>query len=332
VAIAGTSPFERVLAAGGERIRSLMDEVEQQLIGITSAYGAELERSAGSTLAAGGKRLRPLLVFVCGGGAGEGQLERDSLVRAGAAVELAHMASLVHDDVLDSAPLRRGRPTIYAFFGPGTATATGDFLFSRAFRLLRGRARLEQVRTLSDACLALARGELAQRQDAYARFVGVERYLHRCELKTASLFEAACRLGSLASSHDEPRSEALGRFGHRVGIAFQLLDDVLDVEGTAEQTGKQRGSDLLDGTVTLPLILASETDPELRRLDLRSVRSHDQAERICERIAATDALTETRGRATELVDRAKSEIDGRLEPDVVELLRLVADGIVERYS
>jgi geranylgeranyl pyrophosphate synthase len=332
VAIAGTSPFERVLAAGGRRIRTLMEEVEQQLTEITSAYGAELERSAGSTLAAGGKRLRPLLVFISGSEAGEGRLERDSLVRAGAAVELAHMASLVHDDVLDSASLRRGRPTIYADFGPSTATATGDFLFSRAFRLLRGGTRLEQVRTLSDACLALARGELAQRHDAYARFVGVDRYLQRCELKTASLFEAACKLGSLACGHDGPRTGALGRFGHRVGVAFQLLDDVLDVEGTAEQTGKQRGSDLLDGTVTLPLILASEADPELGTLDLRLVDSREEAERICERIAATDALAETRRRATELVAEAVSEIDGRLDPAVAELLRLVADGIVERYS
>jgi geranylgeranyl pyrophosphate synthase len=332
VEVAGTTPFEQVLAAGGERVRILMDEVEQQLTRITSAYGAELARSAGTTLAAGGKRLRPLLVFICGGGADEGSLQQESLVCAGAAVELTHMASLVHDDVLDNASLRRGRPTVYAFFGRGTATATGDFLFSRAFRLLRGKARLEQVRTLSNSCLALARGELAQRQDAYSRFVGVERYLHRCELKTASLFEAACRLGSLAAGHDGPQTEAIGRYGHRVGVAFQLLDDVLDVEGTAEQTGKQRGSDLLDGTVTLPLILASQSDPELTRLDLRSVDSREEAERICEQIAVTDALAETRSRAVELVEGAKSELDGLIDPDVTELLRLVADGIVERYS
>jgi geranylgeranyl pyrophosphate synthase len=330
VAVGGTSPFERVLTAGGARIRTLMGEVEQQLAAITSAYGSELERSVGSTLAAGGKRLRPLLVFICGRGT-EGPREQEALVRAGAAVELAHMASLVHDDVLDSASLRRGRPTIYALLGPSTATATGDFLFSRAFRLLTGEARLEQVRTLADACLALARGELAQRRDAYSRFVGVDRYLHRCELKTASLFEAACKLGSLASGQDEPRTEALGRFGHRVGVAFQLLDDVLDVEGTAEQTGKQRGSDLLDGTVTLPLILASETDPELARLDLRLLDSREEAEQICERIATTDAVAETRVRASELVAQAKSEIDGHLDPEVAELLCLAADGIVERY-
>jgi geranylgeranyl pyrophosphate synthase len=322
------TPFEQVMVAGGEQLRALMEDVEQVLAEISSGHGPELASSAGTTLSAGGKRLRPLLVFICGDGAAD----RDPLVRAGAAVELVHMATLVHDDVVDSASLRRGHPTVFAVSGRETATATGDFLFSRALSLLGGNQRGEQVRTLANACLALARGELAQRQDAYSRDVSVERYLQRCELKTASLFAAACKLGSLAAGENGARVEVLERFGHRVGLAFQLLDDVLDVAGSASSTGKQRGSDLLDGAVTLPLILASQSDAELADLDLHSVSSREEAERVCDRIAATGALDETRKRATGLVTEAKSDLGASLSPEVVALLRLVADRIVDRYS
>jgi geranylgeranyl pyrophosphate synthase len=322
------TPFEEVMVAGGPQIRALMQDVEVLLEEVTAGHGRVLESSAGATLAAGGKRLRPLLVFICGSGAGE----REALLRAGAACELVHMATLVHDDVVDSAPVRRGQPTVFAVSGRGPATATGDFLFSRALSLLRGPTRLEQVRALAGACLALARGELVQREDAHNRQVDAARYLQRCELKTASLFAAACKLGSLAAGGEQDRTLILERFGHRVGLAFQLLDDVLDVVGTPRETGKPRGSDLLDGTVTLPLILAAKSDPELRDLDLRSVTSREEAERVCDRIAATDALTQTRNRANQLVSEAKSDLDGSLPAELTELLHLVADRVVDRYS
>ena len=119
---------------------------------------------------------------------------------------------------------------------------------------------------LSGASSALAEGELLQREDAWNVGVSRERYEHRCDLKTARLFQAACELGALEGAAPV---DVLGRFGRRIGLAFQLLDDVLDVSGPAERTGKHRGTDLLDGTVTLPLILARERDPALRSLDLR---------------------------------------------------------------
>lgn len=328
---AGVAPFEQVLEAAGGRVRALMDDVERELETVTSGWGPELAAPAGDTLAAGGKRLRPLLVFICGADRGRDGIEPRALVRAGAAVELVHMASLVHDDVLDNAPLRRGRPTVYASAGREAATGTGDFLFSRAFALLAENGDREQVRTLSDACFALSRGELVQRQDAYARPLSIERYLERCELKTASLFAAACRLGSLASGRTEPEAEVLARFGRKIGLAFQLLDDLLDVAGSSEVIGKRRGSDLLDGTVTLPLILAAESDRELAELDLRTLVPED-AERICDRIVATDAPEQTRRRAVALVTDANAELDGALDQGTVDLLRLVAERVVDRVA
>ena len=202
------------------------------------------------------------------------------MLRAAVAVELIHSATLVHDDVLDAAPLRRGRPTVVATAGRAIATATGDLLFSRAFAELSGNGRPDEIRVLSDASSGLAEGELLQREDAWNVGVTRERYLHRCDLKTARLFQAACRLGALEGAG---QADALGDFGRRIGLAFQLLDDVLDVSGPAERTGKHRGTDLLDGTVTLPFILARERDAELAALDLRSVRTPAQAEAVCDR-------------------------------------------------
>jgi geranylgeranyl pyrophosphate synthase len=323
------TPFEEVLAAGGEAIRDALNEVEDELAAVTGSYRGALARAAGDTLSAGGKRLRPLLVFVCGRLAA--QWGRRGLVRAGAAVELVHMASLVHDDVVDAALVRRGRPTVYAVSGRAAATATGDYLFSRAFWLLRAAGDPDQVRILADACLALARGELVQREDAYSRVVDAERYLHRCGLKTASLFTAACKLGALTAYARPQTVEALGRFGHKIGLAFQILDDVLDVAGSPERTGKERGTDLMEGTTTLPLILATAEDGELAALELDSVETREDAERICERIVATDAIEHSRCRAHDLVSAAKAELDG-VEPSTRELLGLVADRVVSRYS
>jgi len=211
---------------------------------------------------------------------------------------------------------------VAATSGRERATATGDLLFSRAFALLASAGDLRSVELLSTASVALARGELAQRQDAYDLSIGEERYLERCRLKTAALFECACRLG-----HDD---EALGAFGGSIGLAFQLLDDVLDVSGPPERTGKARGADLLDGTVTLPLILAAERDPEIGETDLRALDSA-AAEALCERIEATGALRQVRSRALEMVAEGKRRLSG-IEAERRKLFDLVADGVVQRYS
>jgi geranylgeranyl pyrophosphate synthase len=313
-----------VIEAGGAHVPGLMERLEERLAALAASHGPVLGEHAGTTIAAGGKRLRPLLVFIA---AGPGAPEA-TLVRAGAAVELVHSATLVHDDVLDAAPLRRGRPTVFARAGRGMATATGDLLFSRAFAELALNGRADEVRVLSAASSALAQGELLQRADAWNLAIPRERYLHRCDLKTARLFEAACELGALEGGGPV---EVLGAFGRRIGLAFQLLDDVLDVSGPAERTGKHRGTDLLDGTVTLPLILARERDTHLGGLDLREIRTPAQAETVCDAIAATGALETARAEALAMVAEAKAALPA-LPESQRGALELVADGVVDRYS
>jgi geranylgeranyl pyrophosphate synthase len=313
-----------IVEVAGRHVPDLLRRVEERLAALAGGYGPALAEHGGATIAAGGKRLRPLLVVLAAGGeTGEG------VVRAGAAVELVHSATLVHDDVLDAAALRRGRPTVVAAAGRAMATAAGDHLFARAFAELAAGGRPAAVAALSTAGSALARGELLQREDAWDAEVPVERYLHRCELKTACLFEAAGRLGALeAGAH----ADALGAFGRRIGLAFQVLDDVLDVSGPADRTGKHRGADLLDGTVTLPFILARRRDPELAALDPRTVDTPAAAEDICRRIAATGALEESRTRALEMVGEAKVSLPPELPSAQRRALDLVADGVVERYA
>ncbi len=322
------STVEAVVDAGGASVARLMDRVEERMAELATGHGPLLARYAGDTIAAGGKRLRPLLVCLA---AGAPPPETDGLVRAGVAVELVHGATLVHDDVLDGSVLRRGRPTVVAAGGRRLATATGDLLFSRAFAELAAggsRRAVAAVRILSRASCELALGELMQRADAWNAEVSVDRYLERCRLKTAVLFRAACELGALEGS-GEP--ESLGSFGEQIGLAFQILDDVLDVSGPPERTGKPRGADLLDGTVTLPLIVARARDRALAELDLRQVRTPEDAALVCERVAATGALAVARSRALELVGAAKLALPS-LPDRQRAALELVAEGVVERYA
>jgi geranylgeranyl pyrophosphate synthase len=323
--MASAESVAAVVAAGGAHVPELMDQVEDRLLVVAESHGPVLGEHARATIAAGGKRLRPLLVLVA---AGPEPADPDALVRAAVAVELVHAASLVHDDVLDAADLRRGRPTVVAAAGRQMAVATGDLLFSRAFAELAATRRPEAVRVLADAASALAEGELLQRADAWDVTVSGERYLHRCDLKTGRLFQAACALGALLGGGEVA---ALGEFGRQIGLAFQLLDDVLDVSGPAERTGKHRGTDLLDGTVTLPLILARERDGTLAGVDLRTVRTPERAEAVCDAIAATGALDAARADALALVAEAKQLLPALPEAQQAAL-ELVADGVVDRYS
>jgi geranylgeranyl pyrophosphate synthase len=319
-----------VLAAGGQGLERGLKLAEARLAEVARGHGEVLGEHAGGTLAAGGKRLRPLLVFLCAGRA-----EPDErVVAAAAAVELLHMATLVHDDVLDRAPLRRGYPTVFATAGRDAAIATGDLLFSRAFAELAATGSAPAVQALSTASTALARGELMQRDDAWSASVTAERYRERCALKTGSLFAASCRLGAELGGRGGASAEALAEFGDRIGVAFQILDDVLDVSGPVEDTGKHRGTDLLDGTVTLPLIVARERDRDLRALDLREAATSPRAaEELCDRIAASGALEASRAEALEIVASAKRDLAAiKLEPWQHEALDLVADGVVARYS
>ena len=285
-------------------LEEYLERLELRLERAVASHPGLVAEVATETLAAGGKRLRPVLTFLA---SPPDSRDGEGIVAAGSAVELIHMATLVHDDMLDGAALRRGRPTAWAVYGAGAAKAVGDHLFARAFAELAGAADAGAVRVLADACLALARGEALQRRQAFRPDTTVEDYLERCSLKTGKLFEAACVLGG--------GPPELGEFGLALGIAFQIADDILDCAGEFDSTGKAPGVDLRDGTPTLPLILAAREDPRVW-----AALAGDYVDDALERVAQTSAIECSRALALEWSQRARAALDGELDREALEAL------------
>jgi geranylgeranyl pyrophosphate synthase len=289
-----------------------MAELELRLAQAASRRAGFASAVAGEALAAGGKRLRPLLCFLSAS-------ERDSelLLSAGVATELVHMATLVHDDLVDGARMRRGMPAAWSVFGPGTALSAGDYLFACAFAELAETGDSGAVAILAEACLALARGEAMQRSQTRRPDTSIDDYLERCALKTGKLFEAACRLGSGGD-------EDLGAYGLALGIAFQIADDILDCAGQTQETGKIPGTDLREGTPTMPLLLAAQQDEVVR-----CALAGGPLDGALVRVAATDALARSREAALAYAARARSCIGSAPHRDELEALTYA---VVDRAS
>ena len=292
-----------VRAAPG--LRSYLDAVETRLRDVVAAYPGTVADVATDALAAGGKRLRPTLAFLS---SAPGEPEP---VGEGAAVELVHMATLVHDDIVDRARVRRGRAAAWTAHGEGAARATGDHLFALAFAELARAGDLAQVTVLAEASLALARGEALQRRQRHDPATTVEAYVERVALKTGKLFEAACVLGGGSAA-----------YGLQLGIAFQIADDILDCAGDTNQTGKIPGTDLRDGTPTLPLILAAQDDGAVAE-----ALAGGPLDGVLVRVAATGALERSREIALGYVQRAKECLPETPRRPELEAL---ADVVVDR--
>lgn len=305
-----------------------LDLVEERLVAVASEYPGELGEACRSTLAAGGKRVRPLLTLLC---AGRGRQADERVLRGAAAVELLHMATLVHDDVLDRAELRRGHPTVAHRYGPAVAVSAGNYLLARAFTELVGAGDPSAVDLFSATAVGLSEGEVLQRAEARDVTVGVAQYLRRCEHKTADLFAAACSLGALLSGEKEA-ARAVGEFGRLIGLAFQVFDDILDCSGDQVTTGKRPGTDVRDGTVTLPMIYALEVRPELAEILRRPDPSDADVDTVLAAIAGSGALQRARGEALRYIEDARAVLAAC--PDTLErgLLEQVAAQVVDRYS
>ena len=281
-----------------EGLEEYLDALEERLARSVASHPGVVAAVGNEALAAGGKRLRPLLVFLSTPPGVEPSLA------AGVAVELVHMATLVHDDLIDRAHFRRGKAAAWSVHGAEAARATGDYLFARAFAELAGTGDSRAVNVLADATLRLARGEALQRTQTHDPSTTVESYIERCALKTGALFEAACRLGG-----------GSGDYGVALGVAFQIADDVLDCAGATIETGKIAGTDLRDGTPTLPLLLAAQEDDLVRE-----ALAGGPLDGILVRVAATGALERSREVALDYADRARACLNGELHRDELESL------------
>jgi geranylgeranyl pyrophosphate synthase len=279
--------------------------LEDRLVKTVASHPGTVADAGAEALAAGGKRLRPLLVFLASRG--------EPSIGAGVAVELVHMASLVHDDLIDRAALRRGQATAWKTHGSVGARATGDYLFARAFSELAATGDAEGVRVLAGAALSLVRGEALQHAQARRPETTVDEYIQRCTLKTADLFRAACLLAS--------RDPVLGDFGVALGIAFQITDDILDCTGSTIETGKVAGNDLREGTPTLPLLLAARED-EL----VRAALAGGPLDGALIRVAQTGALEEARETALRYAGQARAFLErGDYRPELEALTHIVVE-------
>jgi len=288
-------------------LAAYMAEVEAGLARAVAQRPGMAREVSCEALAAGGKRLRPLLCFLCA--------DDVRSVAAGVGVLMVHMATLVHDDLVDGARLRRGLPSAWSVYGAEAAKAAGDYLYACAFAVLAETGDELAVKTLADAALCLARGEAMQRLQTHDPDTPVEAYLERCLLKTGKLIEAACLLGSGGD-------ERLGGYGAALGVAFQIADDILDCAGQTQETGKIPGTDLREGTPTMPLLLAARVDPVVR-----AALAGGPLDGALVRVAATDAIERSCEEALAYAAKARSYLGAQRHRAALEAL---TDAVVDR--
>ncbi|MDE2126885.1 MAG: polyprenyl synthetase family protein [Armatimonadetes bacterium] len=278
-------------------------------------------------LLAGGKRLRPAMVALAAR-AVEPDCDGARIAVIGAVVEFVHMATLVHDDVVDDTATRRGKPTANAVFGNGAAVLSGDYILARAMRLLAIDGDLRLFRTVAEITAEMSEGEVMEIAATGRADLPIAEYTEIVRKKTAAFVEGCCRCGAVVAHADESTEEALGRYGYSLGMAFQIADDLLDYTGDPEVTGKPRGTDLRDGRATLPFLLAMPAATESERAQLLSALGNDRLDEAG--FHATFAILEehgafdrTRAEAREYVDQANqalSQLPASLSADCLTML------------
>ncbi|HEY4065970.1 MAG TPA: octaprenyl diphosphate synthase [Burkholderiaceae bacterium] len=255
-------------------------------------------------ISAGGKRIRPMLVLMFSSALGFKGPERFELA---ATVEFIHTATLLHDDVVDESALRRGRQTANALFGNAASVLVGDFVYSRAFQMMVSVNRMRVLEVLADATNVIAEGEVLQLMNMHDADLSVDDYLRVIRFKTAKLFEASARIGAVLAEVSPEVEECCADYGRSLGTAFQLIDDLLDYEGTTELLGKNVGDDLREGKPTLPLLHAMERGTQAERELIRHAIEHGEVARlpeIVEIVRHTGAIAATREAARAEADKA----------------------------
>ncbi|HER35275.1 MAG: polyprenyl synthetase family protein [Halothiobacillaceae bacterium] len=318
-------------------IRALMAEdmqaVDRVIIDRLGSDVALINQLGGYIVHSGGKRFRPLLHMLTSRALRGEHAELPGAAQMAAVVEFIHTATLLHDDVVDESSLRRGRDTANARFGNAASVLTGDFLYSRAFQMMVEVERPRVMTILADATNRVAEGEVMQLMNIGDATVSEARYMDVIGRKTATLFEAACRLAAVLDDRDEATERALGEYGYRLGVAFQLIDDVLDYRGDESQTGKHVGDDLAEGKPTLPLIVAmARADQEGAAVVREAIESQTAAriDAVLNVVDRTGALSYTAALAGREADAAKQALTVLPDSAYSRALSALADISVQR--
>ncbi|MEO7150258.1 MAG: polyprenyl synthetase family protein [Burkholderiaceae bacterium] len=309
-----------------------MQQVDRVIERRLASDVALINQIAHYIVSAGGKRIRPMLVLLFSGALGVTGPEKHELA---ATVEFIHTATLLHDDVVDESALRRGRETANALFGNAASVLVGDFVYSRAFQMMVSVNSMRVLEVLAEATNVIAEGEVLQLMNMHDPNLGVDDYLRVIRFKTAKLFEASARLGAVLAHAATPVEEACAAFGRSLGTAFQLVDDLLDYEGSTSELGKNVGDDLREGKPTLPLLIAMERASSEERDTMRHAIEHGEVAKlgeIVEIVRKTGALGATREAARAESDKAAQSLEALpLSPYRDALLELCVRS-VERSS
>lgn len=286
-----------------------MQRVDEVVRARLSSKVALVDQIGRYIVEAGGKRVRPRLLLLFAQALGH---ESDSQYELAATVEFIHTATLLHDDVVDESSLRRGRATANALFGNAASVLVGDFLYSRAFQMMVSVNQMRVLDVVADATNVIAEGEVLQLMNMHNPDLEVEDYLRVIRFKTAKLFEASARLGAILGQADADVEEACADFGRRLGTAFQLVDDLLDYEGSSEELGKNVGDDIREGKATMPILLAMERCTPDEREMLREAILSGEVERlnqIIEVVRSTGAIEGTRLAAMTEIEHARANLN-----------------------
>jgi heptaprenyl diphosphate synthase len=304
-------------------LRSDLDILEKQLNKEVQSNEKLLQKSSQHLLKAGGKRIRPVFVLLA---AKFGIYDLSELSKVAVALELIHMASLVHDDVIDNSSKRRGHPTVKAEWGNRVAMYTGDFIFARALQIITAIQDIRMHRILADAIVKMSEGEIEQVRDFYRFDQNLRTYLRRIKRKTALLLSVSCSLGAICAKCDEQKIRALRDYGYNLGMAFQITDDILDMTSTEKKLGKPVGSDLRQGNITLPVLYARQVPHVWTKLQalVHPNMSNEQVEQAIQMIRQAGAIDQAQKLADRYLDRALLALDALPDTTYREKLKQIA--------
>jgi heptaprenyl diphosphate synthase len=310
-------------------LKSDIDVVERRLHDEVHTPQRNLKKASTHLLKAGGKRIRPIFVLLAGK---FGNYDVDRLTKVATALELIHSATLVHDDVIDDAALRRGTPTVKAEWGNRMAMYTGDFILARALVLISELPNVQFHQLLSKSIVSIVEGEIEQIRDFYNVDQNLRVYLRRIKRKTALLLAVSTTLGAIVADCKAETTRALERYGYFAGMAFQIIDDILDLTATSKKLGKPVGNDLRQGNLTLPVLYALEHSPEreVLRANIHRDMTEAQAVEAIRIVKASGGLEYARQLADRYMEKCLRALEGLPQIEATRQLTAIAHFINER--
>ncbi|OHE79083.1 MAG: farnesyltranstransferase [Verrucomicrobia bacterium RIFCSPHIGHO2_12_FULL_41_10] len=311
-------------AASVDLIAPYLSQVEEKLRQQASCFVPGVDHYIAYACGGTGKRLRPVLALLAGGATGAILSEHLDLA---VILELVHIASLVHDDIMDGADLRRERPTLNAKWGNSLSVLVGDVLFAHALKMATNFSKIELCRRIADAASNVCSGEILQTEHRFDLNLSLPDYYRMVEMKTGSLFSTACELGARLNESTSEVIESLKNYGNKIGIAYQILDDCIDLVGNEEKVGKTLGTDLLGGKFTLPILMLLQTSPKKEKEELHQLLLNKQgidAVSLISRTMAQGAFTSSVKEAERLIEEAEYELSSLSENSYVTGLRGLA--------